>query len=53
VNPIERVVAVKYYNLQGVEVAAPTTSTATGVYIVRKVLESGKAQSQKIVHVAQ
>lgn len=43
-DPNDKVVAVKYYTLQGVEVRRPAT---TGVYIVRNVYASGKTKAKK------
>jgi hypothetical protein len=43
-----RVVAVKYYNLQGVEVVRPTVS---GVYIVREILDSGQSRTRKAIYI--
>jgi hypothetical protein len=47
-DPFDRVVAVKYYNLQGAEVVAPAT---TGVYIVREILASGKVRARKAIYI--
>lgn len=43
-DPNDREIAKKFYTLQGMEVKAPTT---TGVYIVKKIYESGKTKAVK------
>ncbi|GHU68380.1 hypothetical protein FACS189413_05110 [Bacteroidia bacterium] len=48
----EAIVAVRYYNLQGVEIPVETrraTSLPTGVYIVKTIYESGKSEVSKTI----
>ncbi|GHV24254.1 hypothetical protein FACS1894176_00120 [Bacteroidia bacterium] len=43
------VIATKYYTIQGIEVSTPT---ATGVYIQKDLLDTGKVRVTKFLHIA-
>ena len=45
---VGKVIAVKYYNLQGIEVTRPSVS---GVYIVREILDSGQSRARKAIYI--